>query len=58
MKMDFFFSHKAIIQKHVTFFSTRNYYVFIKIPKQFQTAEVGGYLMFYDGDGESCRGRR
>ena len=58
MKMDFFFSHKAIIQKHVTLFPAENYYVFIKILKQFQTADVGGYLMFYDGNGESYRGRR
>ena len=30
----------------------------IKKVLSFQTAEVGGYLMFYDGDGDSCRGRR
>lgn len=58
MNMYFFISHKAIIQKHVTHFFTGDCYDYIKIPKQFQTAEVGGYLMFYDSDGESCRGRR
>ena len=58
MNSVFLFSHKIVIQKCAALIPSFKYYKSIKIQRHFQTAEVGGYLMFYDGDGESYRGRR
>lgn len=57
MNLVFLFSHKVVMQKRVTLIPFKCYN-YIKNPGQFQTAEVGGYLMFYDVDGERYRGRR